>query len=355
MTLSFTQDWPASRVLFGVGSLDRLGEEAERLDAKRILFISTPGRSEVIGRASTFAGNRLAGTFMRAEQHVPFDIVQGARAEAARVDADCCVAIGGGSAIGVAKMVALTAGLPLIAVPTTYSGSEMTSIWGMTSGGVKETGRDKRARPRCVLYDPSLTVAMPALASAASGMNAIAHAVEALYAPDGNPLISLMAEDAIRTLAASLPLISLEPTEIGARSTALFGAWLAGIALGSVSMGLHHRLCHVLGGHFGLPHAETHAVLLPHVAAYNASAAREASARVALAAGGDGAGSALYHLVESLRLPTALSSFGLAATDLDVVATEATREPFPNPRPVSRDDVRLLLEDAWHGNKPANS
>jgi len=297
-------------------------------------------------------GSRAAGLFDRAVMHVPIETAQAAREEARRLGADCCVAVGGGSTTGLAKAIALVSTLPILSVPTTYAGSEMTPIWGITEGGRKTTGRDSRVLPKTVLYDPCLTVTMPAILSATSGMNSIAHCVEALYAQEANPIISLMAEEGIRAFAESLPVVVKEPGNLEARSKALYAAWLGGISLGTVGMALHHKLCHTLGGSYNLPHAETHTVVLPHAVAYNATAAPEAMSRVARALEVRSAAQGLYDLAASLGAPTSLAALGMKEVDLDKAADIAVQNPYYNPRPITRDGIRALLQDAFEGRRP---
>src|SRR5207237_5575433 len=220
-----------------------------------------------------------------AVMHTPVEVTEAAMARVDELQADCIVAIGGGSTVGLGKAIALRSDLPQIAIPTTYAGSEMTDILGETRAGVKTTVRSSNVLPETVIYDVDLTLSLPAKLSAMSGMNAIAHAVEALYAEDGNPIVDLMAEEGLRALAHSLPVIMSSPRDREARMLAQYGAWLCGTCLGAVAMALHHKLCHVLGGSFKLPHAETHAVLLPYTAAYNAGAAPQAMSKVARALG----------------------------------------------------------------------
>jgi maleylacetate reductase len=262
-----TWDQPASRVVFG--ALDTLADELAPLWASRALILSTPGHASDAERISARLGQASAGVHARAVMHVPIEVVRDACRVARERGADSCIAIGGGSTIGLAKAVALESGLPIVAVPTTYAGSEMTSIYGLTEAGLKTTGRDPRVRPRVVIYDPAVTATLPASIAGPSGMNALAHCVEALYAPDANPVTSLMAAEGIRGLARSLPVVVRTKDHLEARADALLGACLAGSALNAASMGLHHKLCHVLGGSFNLPHAETHAVILPHATAFN--------------------------------------------------------------------------------------
>ena len=350
--LDFIHEAPARRIVFGAGSLDRLAEEVERLGAAKVLVLSTPRRG-LAEEAARRLGERCAGIYDRAVMHVPVETARDARAMARRLGADACVAVGGGSTIGLGKAIALETGLPLLALPTTYAGSEMTPIWGLTEGGVKRTGRDERVLPRTVIYDPALTLSLPAAVSATSGINALAHCVEALYAADASPIVSLMADEGIRALAGSLPSVVARPDDLEARARALYGACLAGVSLGMVAMGLHHKLCHVLGGSFDLPHAEVHTVVLPHATAYNAPAAPEAMARVAQALGADEAAAGLFDLATKLGAPTSLQAIGMAEHDLDKTTELATRNPYANPRAVTREGVRTLLDDAFHGRRPA--
>jgi maleylacetate reductase len=353
MIRPFTYEQLPGRVVFGEGSLDRLPDEVARLSAERALVLATPEQAAGAEDAARRLGARSAGVFAKAVMHVPIETARAAREEARRLGADCAVAIGGGSTVGLGKAIALDSGLPIIAVPTTYAGSEMTPIYGLTEAGLKKTGRDRRVLPRTVIYDPTLTLTLPASLSATSGMNAIAHCVEALYAADANPIVSMWAEEGIRALAGALPNIIANPADLAARGAALYGAWLAGASLGSVGMALHHKLCHTLGGTFNLPHADTHTIVLPHVTAYNRAAAPEAMTRISRALGGGDPALALYTLEQRLGTPLTLKSLGLAEADLDRAAEIATREPYPNPRPVERSAVRQLLQDAWAGSPPA--
>lgn len=343
----------ASRVVFGAGSIGRLPAEVERLGAKRALVLSTPEQAEGAREVVKALGASAAGVYDKAVMHVPIEIAKEARRVARELDADCCVTVGGGSTTGLGKAIALTSSLPILAVPTTYAGSEMTPIYGLTENGMKKTGRDPRVLPKTVIYDPALTTTLPPALSAVSGMNAIAHCVEALYAHDGNPVISLMAEEGIRALAAALPHVVENPAGIEARSNALYGAWLAGTSLGVAGMALHHKLCHVLGGTFNLPHAETHAIVLPHAVRYNRDAAEDAMARIARALAAPDAPRALWNLASNLGIPMKLGDIGLKETDLERAARIATENPYPNPRPVEYGGVLALLRAAYEGRPPA--
>jgi maleylacetate reductase len=352
---SFSYEPLPGRVVFAAGARNRLPEEADRLGVRRILVLSTPEQRDTAETVCASLGDRVAGIFPRAAMHVPVEIAHEARDAAARLGADGFVAVGGGSTTGLAKAIALVSALPILAIPTTYAGSEMTPIFGITEGGLKTTGRDPRVLPRVVIYDPELTLSLPVDLSAASGLNAVAHALEALYAPDANPIVSMMAEESIAAFAASLPRVVRAPNDLAARSEALYGAWLAGSVLGTVGMGLHHKLCHTLGGTFNLPHAQTHAVVLPHAIAYNAPFAAEALARAARALGvADAAAvpAAIFDLAVAIGAPVSLAELGMPASGLDDAADVAVRNPYPNPRPLERNAIRALLQDAYDGRRP---
>ncbi|HEU5177728.1 MAG TPA: maleylacetate reductase [Burkholderiales bacterium] len=341
------------RVVFGAGSLSQLPAELERLGGKRALLLSTPEQKESLQKVSKILGARCAGTYDKAAMHVPLEIAEDARRMARELGADCCVTVGGGSTTGLGKAIALASPMPILAVPTTYAGSEMTPIYGITEGGAKRTGRDVRVLPKAVIYDPQLTLSLPPALSASSGMNAIAHSVEALYAQDANPVISLMAEEGIRALAKALPSIVKTPKDLEARSEALYGAWLCGVALGSAGMALHHKLCHVLGGSFNLPHAETHSIVLPHAMRYNYDGAREAMARVERALGLPSAPAGVFDLEQKLGLAMRLADLGLKESDLERAARIATEAPYPNPRKVEYAPVLELLRNAYAGRRPS--
>lgn len=352
MLTPFVHQAPATRVVFGPGTLARLPEELERLGVRRALLLSTPGQRALAERAAALLGDRAAGVFDGAAMHVPSDAARRAREAARAADADGAVALGGGSTTGLGKAIALESGLPVVAVPTTYAGSEMTPIYGLTDAGLKKTGRDERVRPKCVIYDPELTLALPWAVSATSAFNAMAHAAEGLYAPDADPLVALMAEEGIRRFAAALPALRTNGRDLGARGQALVGAWLCGTVLGATTMGLHHKLCHTLGGSFDLPHSEVHTVLLPHALAYNAAAAPQAMATVARALGVPDAARGVFNLAHRLGLPPSLAAIGMPADGLDRAADLAVQTPYPNPRPLERAALRALLQRAFDGAPP---
>lgn len=355
---AFTYSSLPSRVVFRAGALDDLGAEIERLGAHRALVLSTPEQRSAAEDVARRLGSRAAGVYDQAVMHVPLETAEAARAVAKSLNADCCVAIGGGSTIGLGKAIALTSELPILAIPTTFAGSEMTPIYGLTAAGQKKTGRDPRVLPKTVIYDPLLTMTLPTAIAGPSGMNAIAHCAEALYAQDANPIISLMAEEGIRALASSLPLVVAQPDNLGARTEALYGAYLAGACLGSVGMAIHHKLCHTVGGSYNLPHAQTHTVILPHALHFNrdaAPAAMAAISRALAAAGRAGASPAagLYELAAGIGAPLALRDLGMPASALDEASRLASQNPYYNPRPIEYAAIRQLLQNAWEGIHPA--
>ncbi len=349
---SFIYHGLPSRVVFGAGSVEHLEREIDLLGAKRVILLSTPQQREQVEVFAQRLSARVAGVFAKAVMHVPIETAQEARDFAIEVGADCAIAIGGGSTVGLGKAIALTSSLPIIAIPTTYAGSEMTPIYGLTEAGLKRTGRDLRVLPKTVIYDPVLTTSLPASLSVTSGINAIAHAAEGLYAQDANPIISLMAEEGIRALGQGIGKVVERLDDQEARGECLYGAWLCGAVLGSVGMALHHKLCHTLGGTFNLPHAETHTIVLPHALAYNREAAPEAMKRIARALGSDDAAQGAFDLARNNGAPTSLKAIGLTEGDIDIAIDLALEKPYWNPRPLERAPLRALLEAAYEGRRP---
>ncbi|MFO1209146.1 MAG: maleylacetate reductase [Amaricoccus sp.] len=346
----FRFDGLPTRVVFGEGTLAAVGAEVARLGRGRALVLSTPGHAGAAERLAADIG--AAGVFAGAVMHTPVEVTEAALAAWRAAGADCVVALGGGSTIGLGKAIAVRTGADQVAVPTTYAGSEMTDILGETAQGRKTTRRDPAIRPETVIYDVALTLALPRALIATSGLNALAHAVEALYARDRSPIIALLAAEAAEALVRALPRLADAPGDRAARRQALYGAWLCGVSLGSTTMALHHKLCHVLGGSFGLPHAETHAVVLPHAAAFNAPAVGAQLAPLEAALGAP-AGAGLHVLAGRIGAPTALRDLGLGVADLDRAAALAVENPYWNPRPFDRAAIRALLGRAWSGEPPA--
>jgi maleylacetate reductase len=342
-----------TRVVFGSGTISQLRPEAERLGVRRVLVLSTPGRGEAQAHEiAALLGDLSIGVHAGAVVHTPVDATETALQVVRELAADAVVAVGGGSTTGLGKAIALRTDVPQIVLPTTYAGSEMTPILGETKGGVKTTRRTPKVLPEVVIYDVDLTLGLPPAIAAKSGMNAMAHAVEALYARDRNPVTSLMAEEGIRSLARALPGIVDDPQDRAARADALYGAWLCGACLGAVGMALHHKLCHVLGGAFDLPHAETHTIILPHAVAYNASAAPDVMERIARALGTADAAQGLFNLAGRLGAQQALRDIGMPADGIGQTVKAAMAAPYWNPRPIEEDGLRALLARAWNGDPP---
>ena len=340
------------RVVFGAGSLQQVRHEVELIGAERALVLSTPGQRALAERVVGLLGPHAAGVFSEAAMHVPVETVSAAEDVVQSVDANCLVAIGGGSTTGLAKALALDSGVPVIAIPTTYAGSEMTTMYGLTEGGAKRTGRDAAVLPRAVIYDPELSLGLPFAITVVSAINAIAHAAEGLYAPDGNPVVDLFAEEGIRRCAAALPRLQQQPRDLAARGDALVGAWMCGMVMGSVTVGLHHKLCHTLGGSFGLPHAELHTVVLPHALAYNAPAAAEAMRKIAAALQAPARRPACSTSPRGTARRPRCRRSACAQADLDRAADLAMQAQYPNPRPLERAPLRELLQRAWEGVRP---
>ena len=343
-----------ARVLFGFGTIAKVGDEMISLGCKRAFVLSDPHHATgAAARLMQVLGELGVELSTDAVMHTPADVTARVMEKLAASNADCLVALGGGSTIGLAKALALRTDLPQIVLPTTYAGSEATPVLGETRDGQKSTIRSLKVLPEVIVYDVELTYGLPPAISLVSGINAIAHAVEALYAKDGNPVTASLAEQGIAALGRALPAITSDPADRNARADALFGAWVCGACLGTVGMSLHHKLCHVLGGSFGLPHAETHTVILPHAVAYNAPAAPTAIGRVARALGADSAAQALFDLAAMNGAPTSLREIGMRESDLDEAAAVAVASPYWNPRPVERDAIRAMLDDAYNGRRPS--
>lgn len=359
----FTYNALPSRVVFGRGTLASLADEVRALGCHRALVLTTAPKAETGHALARQLGELCVGVFAGAVMHTPVDVTARAMEVVAQTGADCLVAMGGGSTIGLGKAIALRTDLPQIAIPTTYAGSEATPILGQTENGVKTTQRGAKILPETIVYDVDLTLTLPRELSVTSGLNAIAHAVEGLYARDANPLVSMLALDGIRALVSALPRIgvTLSPdadarffSEGEARSDALYGAWACGVTLGAVGMSLHHKLCHTLGGTFDLPHAQTHAVLLPHAMAYNAQAAAPAMACIAQVIGVEDAPLGLWHLSRDLGAPMTLAQLGMPRDGIDRAVAMVLANPYWNPAPLEEQRLRRLLEAAYEGRMPGD-
>lgn len=348
----FTHTSTLTRVIFGFGTVSSVTEEVKALGLRRALVLATPQQADEARALAVQMGPLAVSVFAGATMHTPVSVTETALAAGRRAEADCIVALGGGSTIGLGKAIALRTGLPIVALPTTYAGSEATPILGETRDGTKSVQRSAKVLPATIVYDVELTLGLPVAPSVTSGINAIAHAAEALYARECSPVVAMMAEAGIAALARALPAIVANPTDREARSDALYGAWLCGTCLGAVGMALHHKLCHVLGGRFDLPHAETHTVILPYALDYNAAAAPDAMKRVARAIGADDAAAGLHALTATLGAPRSLADLGMPAEGIAEVAAAVARDPYWNPAPIEEAAIRALLERAYAGLPP---
>ena len=351
--LTFEHITLGQRVLFGTGqAASNLAAEVQRLESRRVMVIAAPFEAEIARKVT--AQIDIALNYDEVVMHVPLEVAERARAAALTHEADLLVCVGGGSTTGLAKAIAMTSGLPIIAVPTTYAGSEATNVWGLTEASRKSTGVDDRVLPVTVIYDAELTLSLPVEMSVASGLNGMAHCIDSLWGPRADPINSALAAEGIRALAAGLPAIVAEPGGLAGREQALYGAYLSAVAFASAGSGMHHKICHVLGGTFNLPHAETHATVLPYVLAFNAAAAPEAEGRIAAAFGSRTALEGLQELRERLDAPKALADYGFTADGIaEAVAVLLPLIPASNPRPVTEENLTRLLQAALRGEDPA--
>jgi len=350
--MRFVHDTLPQRVAFGSGeAAANLRAEIGHLGATRVMLIAAKAEADL---ADTIAADLpVALRHDDVVMHVPVEVAERARAAAAAHDVDVLVSVGGGSTTGLAKAIALTTGRPIIAVPTTYAGSEATPVWGLTEGAKKTTGIDQRVLPKVIVYDATLTMSLPVDMSVASGLNALAHCVDSLWAPSADPINAAFAAEGIRSLAAGLPRVVADPLDLGGRELALYAAYLSATAFASAGSGLHHKICHVLGGKYNLPHAQTHATVLPYVLAFNGPAAPDAERRIAAAFGGPSGLDGLVALKQELDAPHALADYGFTEESIPEAADAILPSvPPSNPRPVSAADLRALLRAAWSGADP---
>jgi maleylacetate reductase len=353
MTRAFTFPGLTSRVIFGAGTLAQVAAEVQRLSHARALILSTPHQADQAQALADQIGPLSAGVFAGAAMHTPTEVTNTAIAAYQTAKATCVISLGGGSTTGLGKAIAVRTGADQVVIPTTYAGSEMTDILGETSAGEKTTRRDPAIRPEVVIYDTDLTLTLPVPLTVTSALNAIAHAMEAFYAPDRNPVVEAMCRDAMRAFKTALPVLISDPMNRDARGEALYAAWCCSTALGQVTMALHHKLAHVLGGSFGMPHAETHAVLLPHTTAYNARVVPTLLTPISDVFGTP-AGAGLWDFAKSIGAPLRLADLGLTEPDLDRASDIAMKNAYWNPRPFSRQDIRDLLQAAYEGRRPTN-
>ncbi|NRB04768.1 MAG: maleylacetate reductase, partial [Rhodobacteraceae bacterium] len=337
---------------FGANTRRAIASEMRQLNCSKALVLATPQQRDAALETAEQLGPLAAGVFCKATMHTPVDVTDEAMIHVRETQADCLVAIGGGSTTGLGKAIAYRTDLPQIVIPTTYAGSECTPILGQTENGIKTTLNDPKVLPEVIIYDAELVKTLPVPMTVTSALNAMAHAAEALYATDRTPETTAMAVEGLNAFVVGLPKVLVDPSDLNAREATQRGAWACGTVLGQVGMALHHKLCHTLGGSFDLPHAETHAIILPHAIAYNARAVSSELQPICDLLGGNNAGAALHDFAKSMNAPTALRDLGLAEADLDRAAELATTKPYPNPHPVTREDIRALLQAAWAGDTP---
>ena len=351
---AFVHETLPQRVVFGPGRRAELAAELARLGARSVFLVADGAAAEAAAAMTTTLDGVAVTTWSDVAQHVPVELAERARAAVDAARPDVLVCVGGGSSVGLAKAIALSHRLPIVAVPTTYAGSEQTTIYGLTGDRHKQTGKDPVVLPTVVIYDAELTLGLPAHVTGPSAFNALAHSVEALYAPGHDPVTTALALEGVRAIHDSLPTVMASPTDVEARATLQYGAYLSGMALGATSAGLHHKICHVLGGTFDLVHADAHSVVLPHAIAFNAPALPVEMRRLAEALGTtDQPAGALWDLAVRSSVPTSLAQLGLARDDLAEVARRAVAEIGENPRPVDEAGLLELLEHAYDGVRPS--
>lgn len=353
MIPAFSYDAIPGRVVFGSGSRRQLADEARSIGSERVLLVAGRHEEGLASEVSQILGSLVVGRFDDVAQHVPINKAADAVDMVKQCSADTVVTLGGGSATGFGKAIALQCDVRTIALPTTYAGSEMTTIWGLTDGDHKQTGNDPRVKPEVVVYDPELTLSLPPAIAGPSGMNALAHAVEALYGPGANPVITAIALESIAALARALPAVIAAPDDLAARSDALYGAYLAGVALATGGTALHHKTCHVLGGMFSLDHGGMNAVVLAHALAYNAPAIPDLMPRIATALGVDDAVTGVRNLASAIGAPTSLEALGMPADGIDEAARRVVTEAAANVRPPDEEGIRRMLRAAYSDETPA--
>ena len=350
----FTYSGLPYRVLHGAGCAGKLGDELDRIGARRAMFCCTSRRRAAVETLAREAGDRIAGICDKAMIFVPWDAVEKGRKAATDLEADCLISFGGGSSVGLAKAIALELDIPIVGIATTYSGSETTALQGIVGrDGVRTNYRSMRMLPKCLIYDPELTVDLPLDVSIPSGFNAMSHAVSSFLGERANPVAELFAEAGIAAMSSALDGVSEDPANVEARGRALYGSWLCGLTVMSAGTTIHHKIVHVLGTGHGLPHGPTHAVVLPHSTAYNRDSAPEAMRRIARALGASDAPDALFRLLERSGAATGLKDLGLPYRALDEAADKAMIDRYFNRRTYERGAIRDLLEDAWRGRPPA--
>lgn len=341
------------RAVFGPGASATVRERLAELSIERPLLVGTPAAPQRHAALLASLADLPLTTFFGAAPHCPVAVVERCRALYRSRRCDGVVAIGGGSTLGLGKILAAEEGAKFLALPTTYSGSEMTPLFGRKIGNEKRVGRDPRCRPQVVIYDSQLTADLPVRVAVTSGMNSVAHAVEALYPQRPNPLAPLLAEQALASHAYGLRAIARGAPSADALNAALYGGCLGGMLVSMCGIALHHQLCHVLGGLFDLPHGETNAVVLPHAVAYNLPAIGAARAVIERVFGGTNAAVALYEFVGDIGAPRSLRELGMPESGVEPAVSAMLAHGGWNPRPLERAGILKLLRAAFAGEPPS--
>lgn len=353
MGLTFDHATLGQRVIFGSGkAVENAVAAIDALSAQRVLLIADAFASEVSDAIASRAP--IVARIHDIVQHVPAERARAAVAIALDDSIDAILTIGGGSSTGLAKIVARDTGLPIIAVPTTFAGSEATDVWGITEGERKLNGSDPKVLPRVIVYDAELSASLPGHLALSSGLNAVAHAVDSLWAPRADPINQALGAESLRALVPALRGLKNDPHDLDAREQALYGAYLAAVAFASAGSGMHHKICHALGGAYGLSHSEMHATVLPYVTAFNVPAAPAAAERIATAFGGSPADVAetLRAFRDELGIRGGLKALGLAESAIaDAAAIAFPLIPPSNPRSFTQDDIESIIGAAWRGEK----
>ena len=346
----FTYHSDPIRVVFGAGTVGALAAEAYHHKMARLLVLCSKGRIDFARRVTESVADRCIAFSDASAPNMPRDAFERVLGDIERHKPDGFVVVGGGSPIGIAKAVASTTKLPYIAIVTTYSGSEMAARWRIGVAADAISGEGTAALPATAIYDPELTLDLPVRTSAASGMNAIAHAVESLYGIDTNPIVQAMAEEAIRRIGASLPRVTDNPRDLQARTDVQYGAWLA--ANFRAEVGLEHAIAQRVRQWFNLDHAHTHAIATPYAIGFNAVAAPDAMTRIKRALGASDAARGLYDLNVRLGLPTGLKGLGMREDDIAKAVEVVAKVEIAHPRPVSKADLANVIGQAYAGEPP---
>jgi maleylacetate reductase len=350
MNAQFTYQSDPIRIVFGAGAVAALRDEADLHKISRLVVLCSPSRADVARRVTASVAERCAALCDASAPNMPREAFDRVVADIERHRADGFVVIGGGSPIGLAKAAAVATKLPYIAIVTTYSGSEMAPRWRIGIADKQESGDSRTALPATAIYDPELALDLPVRMTAASGMNAMAHAVESLYGPDTNPVVQAMAEEAVRRIGSSLPRVVQSPRDLAARTDLAYGAWLA--ANFRAEVGLEHAIAQRVRQWFDLDHAHTHAVATPYAVGFNAVAAPEAMTRIKRALGVPDAARGLYDLNARIGLPTGLKGLGLREDDIAKAVEVVAKVKIDHPRAVTKSDLAEVIRQAYFGEPP---